>query len=261
MNNTISPSTRSVSVMSLNIRFGHAEDGPNNWIHRQNSISSLLSAFVNDFYAFQEANNFQIKFLSDILLNHKYIGQRNPAPARWQNNVIFYHKSWFCIYYKNFFLSSSPNKPSKFHKSLWPRQCTLGIFKNGDQSLIIVNTHFDFDSNVQVKSAQLIRKRLRRHSGKGPIILMGDFNATQDSACYLEFTSKVDDGRPIFSNAFENSHIGTNHNFTGENNGEAIDWILYSGNLKVDNTQIVTSKFLGRYPSDHYPLTASFVFP
>ncbi|MBU3947029.1 MAG: endonuclease/exonuclease/phosphatase family protein [Proteobacteria bacterium] len=257
MNNTISPGTHFFSVMSLNIRFGHAEDGPNNWIHRQDSITSLLSAFVYDFYAFQEANDSQINYLSNILPNYKYIGQRNPAPKRWQNNVMFYHKSWLCIYYKHFYLSSSPNKPSKFRKSLWPRQCTLGIFKNGDQSLIIVTTHFDFEDVVQVKSAQLIRKRLRRHTGKGPIVLMGDFNATSDSECYLEFTSKLD-GYPKFSNAFKTSCIGTNHGFTGKSKIKAVDWILYSGDLKVENTKVITNKFLDRYPSDHFPLIATF---
>jgi endonuclease/exonuclease/phosphatase family metal-dependent hydrolase len=259
MINTISPSIPSVSVMSLNLRFGHADDGPNNWIHRQNSIQSLISVFTNDFYAFQEANNLQIKYLSDILPSHKHIGQRKPAPKHWQNNVIFYHKNWICIYYTHFYLSSTPNIPSKFHKSLWPRQCTFGIFKNGDQNLIVVNTHFDFEADVQVKSAQLIRKRLRRHAGKGPIILMGDFNATSDSASYLEFTSKAD-GRPKFFDAFKKPSIGTNHGFNEIDIGDAVDWILYSGNLMVNNAQIITNKFSGRYPSDHYPLIANFGF-
>ncbi|MGB5159425.1 endonuclease/exonuclease/phosphatase family protein [Desulfobacterium sp. N47] len=260
MNNTISSGTRFLSVMSLNLRFGLAEDGPNNWIHRKISFMPLLSTFENDFYAFQEANDFQIDFLSDLLPDYNYIGRRQPAPAYWQHNIIFYNKSWKCVYCNHFYLSSTPNMPSRFRGSKWPRQCTLGIFNNGLQNLIIVNTHFDFSSDVQVKSAKLIRKRLRRHSKKGPIILMGDFNATPDSGCYNEFTSKVD-AYPKFFDAFNNSAIRTCHRFSGKNKGEAIDWILYSGNLIIDNSQVITSKFSGRYPSDHYPLIASFVFP
>ncbi|MBU1052647.1 MAG: endonuclease/exonuclease/phosphatase family protein [Proteobacteria bacterium] len=259
MNNTILPSTRPVSVMSFNLRFGFAEDGKNNWIHRKDSFRPLLLAFENDFYAFQEANDFQIDFLSDLLPNHNYIGQRHPAPARWQSDVIFYNKCWQCVYSNHFYLSTTPHIPSRFRGSKWPRQCTLGIFNNGRHNLIVVNTHFDFESDVQIKSAQLIRKRLRCHAGKGPIILMGDFNATSDSACYLEFTSKVD-GRPKFFNAFKEPCIGTSHGFTGKSNGDTIDWILYSGNLIVENAQVITNKFSDRYPSDHFPLIANFGF-
>lgn len=248
----------SLAVMSLNLRFGLAEDGPNNWVHRQQAYARLLKAFYMDFYAFQEANPFQVDFLAAHLPDYAPIGQRQPAPDRWQSNVIFHHKRWQCIYHEHFFLSTTPCKPSRFRNSRWPRQCTLGVFQCRRHQLVVVNTHFDFAAEVQIRSAELTRKRLRRHAGKGPIILMGDFNATPASPCYAVFTSNNRDGRPVLRNAFDAPYMGTYHGFTGKSGADPIDWILYCGSLRVDQTVVVTQPFSGRYPSDHFPLVAHF---
>jgi endonuclease/exonuclease/phosphatase family metal-dependent hydrolase len=249
----------SIAVMSLNLRFGLADDGANNWVHRQKAYAPLLNAFCMDFYGFQEANDFQVGFLATHLPDYAPIGQRRPAPERWQSNVIFHHKRWRCVYHEHFFLSTTPCKPSRFRHSRWPRQCTLGVFQCCRHQLVVVNTHFDFAAEVQIRSAELIRKRLRRHARKGPVILMGDFNATPASPCYAVFTSSNrGDGRPVLRNAFDAPYMGTHHGFTGKSETDPIDWILYCGSLRVDQTVVVTQPFSGRYPSDHFPLVAHF---
>ena len=214
------------SVMSLNIRFGLAEDGPNNWCFRQNAYPPLLSMFPGDFYAFQEVNDFQFDFLADLLPEHHSIGRHLPAPERWQNNIIFHHHRWRCIHHEHFFLSDTPDIPSCFAGSRWPRQCTMGIFAKASATVVILSTHFDFSSDVQVRSAHLIRQRLHGHADKGPIVIMGDFNAPPESPCYAEFTTRKEDGYPVFKNAFARPYEGTHHGFKGTNEGAPIDWIL-----------------------------------
>lgn len=249
-----------LTVMTLNLRFGLAEDGANNWVHRRQAYPHLFKSFPCDFYAFQEANDFQIDYLAHGLKGYELIGQRQKAPDRWQHNVIFYHPTWCCVTQDHFYLSTTPDVPSKFNQSRWPRQCTLGIFKRKQQTLICVNTHLDFDPDVQQRSAVLILQRILRHRLDMPALIMGDFNATPSSSCYAELTR--DDEADRFRNAFDPAiQGGTHHAFNGCSHGAPIDWVLFRGDLKVRSTQTVKRKFRGYYPSDHFPLTATFDWP
>jgi len=55
------------SVLTLNLRFGLADDGANNWRYRKIGFQPFLEKYRMDFIGFQEANDFQIDFLHNIL--------------------------------------------------------------------------------------------------------------------------------------------------------------------------------------------------
>lgn len=249
------------SVLTHNLRFGLADDGPNSWQYRKRCFPSLLEKYHADFICFQEANDFQIDFLNNILKKYDFIGKRTPSPLFWQNNVIFYQKTWTCIHYEHFFLSHTPKMPSRFRKSLWPRQCTIGMFKNDNRRLICVNTHFDFDVTVQIESAKLILKRLLQFSTNAPVVLIGDFNAIPFSPCYDIFTGRRQKSKEkdcFFKNAFKKPFPGTHHGFTGDINRDHIDWILYCGGIAKKDCRVIQNTIDGLYPSDHFPLYATF---
>jgi endonuclease/exonuclease/phosphatase family metal-dependent hydrolase len=241
-----------LSVMSLNLRFGLADDGPNNWVSRCVAYPELLHRHVCDFYAFQEANDFQIAYLAGLLQDYQLIGQRVPAPRFWQNNVIFYRRQWRCLDHHHFYLSDTPDLPSQFSRSRWPRQCTMGIFAKADCQLAVVNTHFDFEADVQRRSAELICKRLDDLAPACPTLLMGDLNAGPHSSCMDIFTEPG----AGFRSALCPPLVGTHHRFTGRPLGDPIDWILYRGPLQVQEAQVIMDRYCGYYPSDHFPLTA-----
>jgi endonuclease/exonuclease/phosphatase family metal-dependent hydrolase len=252
-----------ISVLTLNLRFGLAQDGPNGWEFRKDSLAELLGQYGAGFIGFQEANDFQIDYLGSTLADFSYIGRRSPAPPSWQSNVIFYRNDWQCIHRDHFFLSSTPDIPSRLPDSKWPRQCTVGVFQKGADRIVCINTHFDFAPTVQAESARIILDRISSLPADIPAILAGDFNAVPESPCYQVFTGK-DPVRPaaarIFKDAFCSPHPATFHGFTGETGGEHIDWILYSGNIVPTSRTAVHQNFGGRYPSDHFPLFATFDF-
>jgi len=245
-----------LKVMSLNLRFGLADDGPNSWSLRSAAYPDLLRRSPCDFYAFQEANDFQISFLGDLLRDYDLIGMRLPAPDFWQNNVIFYRKRWRCLNHQHFYLSDTPDVPSQYSGSRWPRQCTIGTFIHGKRQLTVINTHFDFEPDVQRRSALLICKRLKDLAPNWPVVLMGDLNAGPQSSCMAVFSS-CGNG---FKSALVPSDTGTHHGFEGRTAGEPIDWILYRGALRVKNAQVLTGRYCGYFPSDHFPLTAEFLW-
>ena len=251
-----------VSVLTLNIRFGLADDGANSWRFRKEALPALFKQHATDFMAFQEVNDFQADDLAGILEGYGQVGQRVPAPSFWQNNVIFYRRPWKCIHRDHFFLSPTPDIPSRSRESRWPRQCTLAMFERGLRRIICINTHFDFKETVQIESATLIMDRLSQLPSDIPAVLMGDFNAPPGTPCHRIFVTRshasAAAGEPGFKNAFKAPFPPTHHGFSGVRIGEHIDWILYRGDLFLTHSRVIDERFNGRYPSDHFPLTAGF---
>jgi endonuclease/exonuclease/phosphatase family metal-dependent hydrolase len=249
---------------SLNLRFGLADDGENSWCNRLKCFPALFKEHAADFIAVQEANDFQIKFIAETLYGYDFIGQRQPAPTFWQNNVIFYKRSWQCLEADHFFLSPTPDIPSRFTDSRWPRQCTMGLFGRENIQLIHINTHFDFEPEVQVKSAHIILDRLLSHPPDIPVILTGDFNSQPQSPCHQVFTGQYKPETftgPFFTDAFKAPYSGTHHGFSGQSDDKGhIDWILFRGGLNPLKAEVINKKFEGIYPSDHFPVWATFDF-
>jgi endonuclease/exonuclease/phosphatase family metal-dependent hydrolase len=248
-------------VLTLNLRFGLADDGKNSWANRKKGFPALFSQFRPDFIGFQEANDFQIDFLADILTEYNYIGKRSPAPQFWQHNVIFYKNVWEAIDSRHFFLSPTPMIPSRFRESRWPRQCTLGMFQKKDRALLCINTHFDFEPAIQTKSAGIIMDCLKTLPANIPAILFGDFNANPSHACHRVFTGESRENKTkedCFKNAFEQPFPGTYHGFASKPIGDHIDWILYRGEVDIDAAHVIRQLFEGHYPSDHYPIFVRF---
>jgi len=254
-----------VKVMTLNMRFGLADDGPNNWNFRKKALPALLRNYASDVIGFQEVNDFQIDYLKDILSDYDYIGQRSPSPSFWQNNILFFQRPWQCIADDHFFLSSTPDIPSRSPNSRWPRQGTIGVLQNSrtDRVIVCANTHFDFKPAVQTASAYILLERLKAVAAGHPTILMGDFNTLPDSPCHQVLTGATrlpDRLSGPFKNIWQDSFPGTFHNFTGQSDGRHIDWVLYRGPLSLEACRVIRETFNGFYPSDHFPVQADFTF-
>jgi len=246
------PDPAGFSVMTMNLRFGLADDGDNSWPIRKKAYKLLFNTYQPDFIGVQEANNFQTQYLSTILEDYAFIGMRKPSPEFWQNNILFYKKQWSCHYARHCFLSETPDTESRLPDSKWPRQCTIGLFENLGSKIILVNTHFDFLETVQKKSAQLILEFLLKLPENISTVITGDFNSPAHSTAHKIFT----DNR--FIDILAGKHTYTFHGFTGQDKGGHIDWILYRGALGVHETAVIKDEFDGIYPSDHFPVLARF---
>ena len=250
------------TVMTLNLRFGLADDGPNAWRHRKKIIPRLFEKYPADFIAFQEVNNFQADDLQTILKGYAFIGQRTPAPPFWQNNMIFHKQDWELCGYQHFFLSATPGIPSRARDSRWPRQCTMGLFQKKGFYLVGINTHFDFQSANQLESAGIILNRRTRWSLRIPTILVGDFNASPRSELYALLTKpsqKPATDHRTFKSVLSKPYEGTHHGFSGKSNDDGIDWILYTDDLMMTDWLIIQDHVKGNYYSDHFPVRATSV--
>ena len=250
-----------IRVLTLNLRFGLADDGPNSWNCRKQVFPEFFETHDADLIAFQEANDFQAEFLKDLLKDYHCIGQRSPAPPFWQDHLIIYRKDWDCILRDHFYLSPTPSVPSRWAKSLWARQCIIGVFQKKGHALIFGTTHLDFDAEVQVQSARLILKRIAGISETMPAILVGDFNALPESTCGLALTGQLAEKPvhgPCFRLAFKPPYPATHHGFTGKKEGPHIDWILHRGSLIPVESRVIQEPVRGIFLSDHYPVCGIF---
>jgi endonuclease/exonuclease/phosphatase family metal-dependent hydrolase len=249
-----------LSVLSLNLRFGLADDGPNGWEHRKGPIAKLFRDQHPDFIATQEANPFQIDFLAEALPEYGYIGRRSPAPRFWQHNILFYRRPIVCEGHRHFYLSETPFIPSRSFGSRFPRQGTLGLFRIDERSLICIDTHLDFETPAQMGAAKVIGAQLAAYPGHIPVILMGDFNATPDSPCYARFTGSAGEEQEGlgFQETFKAPYPSTFHRFTGQPVAGYIDWILYRKPMRLKRCEVLNSAVDGVMTSDHFPVTAVF---
>ncbi len=252
-----------ITIMTMNLRFGLAPDGENGWQYRKPLVAEVLKKYSADFLGFQEANHFQADFLSRALPGYQVLGQHNKALDWWQSNLIVFHRSWKCLEQKHYFLSDTPDVTSKLAGSKWPRQCVIGLFQRENDQIIVANTHFDFDPIVQEKSAGLVMNFLSEFTTGLPVVIVGDFNANPGSPAHVLFKTQGFDMvfDPVLDPVLDQGITTTFHGFGGRDKGEQIDWILYKGGLTSVSQQVVTDSFSNRFPSDHYPVRAGFVWP
>ena len=247
------------TIMTMNLRFGLAQDGENGWQHRKSLVAELLEKYTSDFLCFQEANHFQTDFLTRTLPGYQVIGQHNKGIDGWQSNLIFSHRSWNRLEQKHYFLSDTPDVTSKLAGSKWPRQCVIGLFQRENHQIIVANTHFDFDPVVQEKSARLVMDFLSEFPPGLPVVILGDFNANPGSLAHILFKTQGFD--TVFDPVLDRGVSTTFHGFEGRDTGRQIDWILYKGGVTPVFEQVVTDSFSNRFPSDHYPVRAKFAWP
>jgi len=101
------------------------------------------------------------------------------------------------------------------------------------------------------------------------VIVSGDFNAGESNPAvrYLKGDLDLDGKTPIpFVDSFrllhpEATEVGTFHAFKGTRSGEKIDYIFVQPGAEVLETRILHDNVDGRYPSDHFPITARLVLP
>lgn len=262
-------------VMSFNIRYGTADDGPDRWENRRQQVCELIDRNKCDVIGLQEALRFQIDAIREALPVYAEIGVgRDDGRTKGEYSAILYRTDRLLVAEAGtFWLSDTPEVPGSM---TWgnkiTRICTWGRFihKPSGKAFYHFNTHFDHQSQPsREKSAVLLAQRIRDRRHPDPVIVSGDFNAGESNPAvrYLKGDLDLDGHTPIpFVDSFrvlhpEATEIGTFHAFKGTRSGDKIDYIFVQPGAEVLEARILHDNVDGRYPSDHYPITATLVLP
>lgn len=258
-------------VMSFNVRYGTASDGADSWPQRQDLVVQVIRDYGPDLLGTQEMLPFQAEYLQRQLrsgaqrpLKYVYIGWSRDASAGGEQCGLFVSEDRFEVEQSGqFWLSERPEeKFSKSWDSSLPRVCTWARLHDRQDSgrrLLFANTHFDHrGGEARLQSARLLRSRLPELAEGLPIVLTGDFNCGEQSPPWQAAAGDgvlVDSFRAAFPQ--QQGSEGTFHGFRGTAGAERIDWILYSaGRFQTVAATIDRTERGGRYPSDHFPVTA-----
>lgn len=263
-----------LSLASFNIRFPSEDDGDNQWEHRRTSFLSTWKSLDADIIGVQEAFASQLKEIEKDFPEYQRFGVgRDDGKEEGEHSAVFFrHAKFELLTSGTFWLSDTPDVAgSNTWEAACNRVCTWGRFREKDSGMILAvfNSHWDHKSRrAQEKSPVRIATEIQRHAKAGEaLIVMGDFNCGPSSAPvrYLLGETVSLDGRnetcPLrLRNSPTEMPMGegaTFHGWKGGTKGEQIDYILLSPEFTQVKGEIRRSKLADRWPSDHYPITAS----
>jgi len=261
-----------VSVMSFNIRYATTKDGENQWVNRKALVCSVIRQHSPDVIGLQEAQRGQLDDLRKALPEYDEIGVGRSGGNQGEFSAILYRTKRFTVDQSGtFWLSKTPSTPSRDWGSAFNRICTWARLtdQTTNHSFYLYNTHLDHKSQAaREKGLRLIVSRIQERTHPDPFILTGDLNAgeTNPAILYLKGIALAEENSPIpLVDTFRVLHpdadeVGTLNGFRGLTNGKKVDYIFVEPGTQVLDAAIIRTEKQGRYPSDHYPVTATLRF-
>ncbi len=253
-----------VKVMSYNIRLDVKIDGENWWEKRKDKVAGLVNYYEADFVGLQEVVHNQLLYLKDSLTGYNFIGVgRDDGKEAGEYSCIFYKKDKYSVVEQStFWLSPTPDVPSKGWDAALNRVCTYGLFKNNKTKKLVwvFNTHFDHMGKLaRLESAKLIIKKIHELNTKNyPVIVSGDFNSKPEDGPSQYMMANMQNSRSISKLVYGVPDTWNGFKFNEKPNG-CIDYIFVSKDDRISVLKFatITDSYDMKYPSDHFPVLAT----
>lgn len=284
------PTTLNVATYNLRNANGGDSLRGDGWGKRYPVIAKMVQFHGFDIFGTQECFLHQLQDMKAALPGYDYIGVgRDDRKDAGEHSAIFYRTDKFEVVDKgNFWLSETPDVPSKGWDAVLPRICSWGRFKCKDTGFefLFFNLHMDhIGKKARVESAFLVQKKMKEFGPELPAILTGDFNVDQTHSSYRALVSQG-----VLCDSYEASHFryATNGTFNGFNpnsfSTSRIDHIFVSPAFTVEKYGVLTDSYRSlrgeektaivrdapseinvkeyeaRMPSDHFAVKAVLVF-
>lgn len=253
--------SQQMNVITFNIRYNTLNDGVNAWPNRIEMVTGLLKFHEADLFGLQEALHEQILDVQKNMPDFEWFGVgRDDGEKGGEFSPIFYNKTKFILIESGtFWLSETPEKPSKGWDAALNRIVTWGKFKSKVTGKIFYyyNTHFDHRGDeARKKSAELITMKIREMTGKSgfPVILTGDFNLTPYAQGIANIKKYLRDSRDI-TIVPPYGPTGTFNSFDwNAPMKDRIDYVFVNEMVEVLKYGVLTDSKEMRWPSDHLPV-------
>lgn len=257
-----------LKVMTFNLRVNTPEDRENAWPYRIHRVGAIIRELEPAIIGTQEGFYSMLRDLDGELPGYRRIGEGRLG----YESGLWAMDECCAIYYKDdllspqeygqFWLSKTPDVPgSKSWDSSLPRICTWVRFheKRGTgRDFYVLNTHFDhLGERAREESARFILHYIERCrlQHQLPVILMGDLNEEPDQPGVTLLRQSLLDAYMASAQP-----VGrTFHEYEGGVEGEPIDYIFVTPDIRLVETVVHRQQVDGGYPSDHYPVSARLV--
>lgn len=289
----ISRRVTTLQVGSYNIRYENKGDSlkGNGWGQRLPIIAQQILFHDLEIFGTQEGYIGQLEGMKALLPGYEYIGVgRDDGKLAGEHSAIFYKTEVFDLLdHGDFWLSPTPDVPSKGWDAALNRICTWGHFrvKETKQELYYMSLHMDhIGVQARMESAKLVVEKIKEICGGKPVVLTGDFNVDQTNPIYRVFT-----GSGILADSYEICEIryaldGTANGFDPNSfTTSRIDHVFVSPQTRVIRYGVLTDTyrtmtpeaqknengnfpkeisfqaFQARTPSDHFPIKVILQLP
>lgn len=260
----------SITVMSFNLKRDTLPFGPYTWQKRAAQAAGLIRDVNPDILGTQELTAATLGDMERLLPQYGWVGQGRGGGSRGEYTAIFFSREKFSVSeWNTFWLSRTPERPSRDRTTPFPRICTwcrLESLQNPGETVTVYNTHLDHISYfARVRGLREILRRIsaQYRESPGPTLLMGDFNATPTSRTLRRWiAADLEESAGLMRDCYwamlqQDKEIGcSHHGFRGKVKGAPIDYIFTSREMAVRQVEIRRDRLEQGFPSDHYPVVA-----
>jgi endonuclease/exonuclease/phosphatase family metal-dependent hydrolase len=255
-------------VATFNIKYIVDPAGLSKWEARRDAVTDVISAIDADIIGFQEMETFAGGKFNHVSRHMDWIMQTVPGykaaafgdPKNFPSTQpILYRPDRFELLDQGwFYYSTTPDVIySRSFDGGFDYYASTARFreKASDKSLLVFNVHTDIRSSGNRRGAILmIAERVREALAKGEnVIVLGDFNTGRSTQNMRRLKETGLEGTDLLQPTF---HLGL-----GLGLPPAIDHILHSSGLsRLGEAEVHKDRTNGRYPSDHYPVSALYKF-
>lgn len=251
--------------MSFNIRYGTADDGANSWPFRRDLVFEVIRSYRPDLLGVQEALRAQLDELGAAVPGYTELGVgRDDGRTAGEYSAILFRQGRFePLESGTFWFSDTPDVPGS---TSWgnriTRIATWARLRDvtTNTPFVVFNLHLDHESQPsRERSAAMLARLVRRE--QEPVVVLGDFNSGETNPAYRLLTDSTA-SPALLRDTFRALHprdsiVGTFNGFRGDSAGEKIDHILVTRGWRTEDAAILRRSADGRYPSDHFPVTAT----
>jgi endonuclease/exonuclease/phosphatase family metal-dependent hydrolase len=254
------PLDTSILVMTQNLRYNNDGNG-NDIVDRAPRFKAQVEKYQPDLIGVQESTAVWREILKEDY-SDKYgiigIPRDGENGSNESNNILYRLDRFELLESDTFWLSKTPDVPSKLDGSSLNRICTWALLKDKltGKTVLMTNTHLD-TPEISDEQSKIILDYFKDMIGKYPMFTTGDLNFKDYEAGYKVFIKSMSDSQDT---ALKNlSTVGYTYNNFGKSNSHRIDYIFHNALASPYEYKILTNEF-GGYVSDHYGIYAKYVY-
>ena len=187
-------SAQELNVGSINVRLLSKGDYKrhNGWDLRKAQLCDMINFEAFDVFGAQEVKKPQLDDMLAALPDYRYVGVgRDDGKEKGEYSPVFYRKDKFKLLNSGtFWLSETPDKVSKGWDGLCRRVCSWAYLqrKSDKTCFYFLSTHLDHKGPIaKMEGSKLIVKFIKEQCKGENVIIVGDFNVSQDSEPYKVF--------------------------------------------------------------------------
>jgi endonuclease/exonuclease/phosphatase family metal-dependent hydrolase len=234
--------------------------------NRAASIEELVRWHQPDLIGVQELTEEMLPKLAWLEENYIFYGRSRTDGGDDERCCVLCRRDRFDLLSgETFWLSSTPSQEgSRMLTSVCPRIAVTALLRDRESGVTFTfcNTHLDFLlPTTRTGQAEILRQQLIARSRGAFLAVTGDFNSGTGSEA---IRALIGDSNPLQLKDIMPADAGsTLHDPIGSisHGNRPIDHIFLSEQLEVRRSIVIRSKFMGVFPSDHFPVLAEFEMP